>query len=87
MTPIEGCTAVLAYCAATRGSVSSWGRTSQHNDAVGGHPQSFHLDWLAWDVVYDEPLPVETRKRAARHHGLRLVVESDHDHLQPEVSP
>jgi Zn-dependent M28 family amino/carboxypeptidase len=86
MTPEEGCSKVKAFCAATGGSVTSWGRTAKRNALVGGHPDSWHQDWLAWDVVYDTPVPLRVAQRAARHHGLKLVREHDHDHLQPEVT-
>lgn len=37
------------------GSVISWGRSQKRNEEVGGHPDSFHMSWLAADVVFDEP--------------------------------
>lgn len=82
MTPLEFADALRAYCARTLGSVTSWGRTPAHNTAVGGVAGSLHQLWLAGDVVYDKPLLLEVRQQAASRLGLRLVPESDHDHLQ-----
>jgi len=77
--------AVVAFCYATNGSVTSWGRTAKRNSAVGGHPNSWHLNFLAADVVYDVSVPEERAKFLAGRHGLRLVREATHDHLQPDV--
>lgn len=35
------------------GSVISWGRSKKRNKLVGGHEDSFHLSWLATDIVFD----------------------------------
>lgn len=70
------------YCLATKGSITSWGRTAKRNHIVGGIPTSPHLTWEAADVVYDDPIPVDERRATAKLMGLQLVVESDHDHLQ-----
>lgn len=83
MDPSSFATSVMAYCSAMTASVTSWGRTGLHNHQVGGVEGSFHVVWLAADVVYDEPPPVEYRRMAALRLGLKLVVEEDHDHLQP----
>lgn len=73
----------LDYCRATNGSVTSWGRTPKRNTAVGGHPRSYHLQFLAIDVVYDAPVPLPEAKRVGLRLGLKVVREKDHDHLQP----
>ena len=86
MDTIRFAAALIAYCYATRASVTSWGRTAQRNAAVGGHENSWHLVFLAADVVYDVPVPEDKARLLAGRHGLRLVREGDHDHLQPEVS-
>ena len=75
--------AVRAYCAAARASVTSWGRTPQHNAAVGGAPESPHLWWMGVDVVYDRLQPIEFRRDLAKGLGFTLIVEATHDHLQP----
>jgi hypothetical protein len=85
VTPLDFVARLMAYCAATGASVTSYGRTPAHNRAVGGVPFSYHLLFLAADVVYDAPLPEDRRRRTAAQLGLRLVIEGDHDHLQPET--
>jgi hypothetical protein len=83
MTPLEFAAALMAYCYATDGSVTSWGRTRQHNAFVGGHVNSWHLVFMGADVVYDLPVPWARAKLLAGRFGLRVVREEDHDHLQP----
>lgn len=78
------CDAARAYCQRTGGSTTSWGRTTAHNTAVGGVAFSAHQAWLAVDVTYDTPLPEIVRKAWAARLELLLVIEGDHDHLQPE---
>ena len=83
MNPTEFHSSLMAYCYATRASVSSYGRTAIHNAAVGGKANSNHLQWLGADVVYDAPLVKADRDRIARRFGLEVIEESDHDHLEP----
>lgn len=85
MTPADFASALVAYCYSTNASVTSWGRTKQRNQSVGGHPASWHRSFLGADVVYDEPVPKAEARLMASRHGLRLVREGDHDHLQPEA--
>ncbi len=75
--------ALRSYCAALGASVTSYGRTTAHNHAVGGVEYSPHRVWLAADVVYDTPPSLAERQELARRLGLMLIVEGDHDHLQP----
>lgn len=82
MRPSDFAERVVAYCTATHSSVTSWGRTDRHNADVGGVSGSLHRAFLAVDVVYDRPLPLESRTRYASALGLDLVAEGDHDHLQ-----
>lgn len=77
------CDAVRTYCTMTGASVTSWGRTPKHNQAVGGVAFSAHQVWLGLDVVYDAPVEEGVRKVWAGRLGLRLVIEGDHDHVQP----
>ena len=44
---------VQQACILFHGSVQSFGRTVEHNKAVGGSKTSWHLDWLAMDVKLD----------------------------------
>lgn len=75
--------AIMVYSATLGASVTSWGRTAQHNADVKGVAHSAHLAWLAVDVTYDRPQALEHRQEWAERLGLRLVAEDDHDHLQP----
>lgn len=86
MTPLEFADALLGYCYASGASVTSWGRTEKRNRDVGGVEDSYHRDFLAADVIYDELKPIEFRGRHARRFGLKVVDEyasKGHDHLQP----
>lgn len=73
----------MGYCYAMKASVSSYGRTEKHNKAVGGKDDSNHLQWLAADVVYDEPIVKARRDKVARRYGLEVIDEGDHDHVEP----
>ncbi len=53
MDPLTFHAALMAYCYRFRASVTSYGRTNQHNAAEGGGWDSRHQVWLASDVVYD----------------------------------
>ncbi len=83
MTVGQFAEAVQGYCQATGGSVTSWGRTPKRNARVGGAKASYHLLWRGLDVVYDTIIAVGTRKALAKRAGLRIITESDHDHIQP----
>jgi len=75
--------AVYRYCQRVKGSVTSWIRTPFRNRSVGGVMRSLHLEALAVDVVLDaEFIQVDDRHLLAHELGLKLVVESDHDHLE-----
>jgi hypothetical protein len=72
------------YRLLTGASATSSFRTAKHNHDVGGVPHSAHLAGLAVDVIYDDPTPTQAeRQEWARRLGLKLIVEGDHDHLQP----
>lgn len=83
MSLFEFVVAVLLYSARTGASCTSWFRTTAHNRKVDGVPHSGHLAALSVDVVYDATVPLSERQEWATRFGLRLVVEGDHDHLQP----
>lgn len=74
---------IATYRDQTNASVTSWGRTVDHNKAVGGVRKSFHLVDLAVDLVYDHPIDEPTARELARSLGLKLIRETDHDHLEP----
>ena len=83
MTPLQFADALRAYCMASGSSVTSWGRTPNHNKTVGGVTDSAHLLWIAADVVYDMPGDVPWHDALAARVGLMIVHEGDHDHVQP----
>jgi Peptidase M15 len=83
MSPLDFASAIMAYCSATTGSVTSWGRTRTHNTQVGGVEDSAHMLWVAADVTYDTPPLPALRDKLAKRLGLFIVHEGDHDHLQP----
>jgi hypothetical protein len=70
-------------CMKHRGSISSWGRTVKHNQAVGGVPNSWHTLWVGCDVVLDEMVKNQAFEDDAKSLGLRAILEGDHYHLQP----
>lgn len=82
MTPGEFAEAVSRYAMLTGASATSWGRSVEHNRTVGGVAHSAHIVWLGCDLVYDTT-PSPDRVEWARRLGLKIVVESDHDHVQP----
>lgn len=83
MTPDEFRLNLQIYCSLTGSSVTSYGRTPHHNRQVGGVPFSAHIFWLGADVVYDAAGSDDWRNMTATRLSLRRIVESDHDHLQP----
>jgi hypothetical protein len=74
---------VALYRRAVGGSVTSGGRSPDRNRQVGGVPNSSHLLDLGADLVHDGRMPADQRETLARGLGLTLIVEGDHDHLQP----
>ena len=80
----EFAAAIAVYGLLMDASATSWGRTREHNAAVGGVGTSAHRFWLGVDVVYDHGLPqLEGARAYAERLGLKLIREVDHDHLQP----
>lgn len=64
-------------------SVTSWFRSPTHNREVGGVARSKHQTGQAVDVVYDGVRPpLEDVEAACAPFAVRVVRESDHDHLQ-----
>lgn len=76
-------TAVYDYCRILGGSVTSGPRSHQRNAAVGGVLDSPHVFGLGADVVYDVVPDEARRRRVGLRYGLLVLVEADHDHLQP----
>jgi hypothetical protein len=86
------CTLVLAVRFSA--SVTSWIRTKDHNNLVGGVPTSRHLDGEATDLVYDDAPPALSDVNAiAADYGCHVSRELgpahadgqkpfSHDHVQ-----
>lgn len=83
MTPFELLLNVFILCTKHKGSVSSWGRTYQHNKDVGGVENSYHQIWMGCDVVLDEMVQNPKFEADAKHLQLDPILEGDHYHLQP----
>jgi len=83
MTRGEFAEAVYTYCTLLGGSVTSWIRTDERNRGVNGVEHSPHLVGLGADVEYDSPPTFQVRAEWAGRLELRLILEDDHDHLQP----
>jgi len=76
---------LLAIRRHTAVSVTSWGRTLRRNALVGGIDHSLHLDWLAADLVPDDPAQSQAVAELARRNGLQAVVEADHIHVELDL--
>lgn len=66
-------------------SVTSWGRTPEHNAALGDAAKaSQHLEFTAVDIEFDQGAAPNAGAfvAAAREHGLEVVREGDHWHLE-----
>jgi len=63
-------------------SVTSWWRSRTRNAALDGHPESFHLEGLAADLVPDDPEQRAPLKRFAEDLGLQVADEGDHVHIE-----
>lgn len=68
-------------------SVTSWGRTEQRNQVVGGVPNSWHLRFLAVDVVPDDFGVSDDLVAACEALDLEVIVEQDHWHIEPKGAP
>jgi hypothetical protein len=63
-------------------SVSSWFRSVAHNTAVGGDPESRHLEGGAVDLVPDNPEHGLIIEAKAQELGFHAVWEKGHVHIQ-----
>lgn len=59
------------------GSCISWGRSAKRNAAVDGHADSFHLTWLAADVVFDDEAGKEGCWKFWNRNGLSVKENGD----------
>jgi len=83
MNPVDFIMAVLLLCVRHSGSVTSWGRTIEHNKLVGGVVNSYHLIWMGCDVVLNNMVQNSQFESDAKHLCLDPILEGDHYHLQP----
>ena len=83
MNPAEFYLRVIMFCQVLGASTTSTFRTRRHNQDVGGVAHSAHLLGLGADVTYDGTPDEMERRDWAERLGLKLLVEGDHDHLQP----
>jgi len=70
--------------AATFGAITSTWRSQQHNHAVGGVPNSWHLQARAMDIVRKPGVTHRQIDAAFRNAGYNLIEsldEGDHSHL------
>lgn len=64
-------------------SVTSWGRTVQHNSIVGGVPGSDHLLWLGIDIILEPQQKNLAFEKDCSTLGLSALYEITHYHLRP----
>lgn len=83
MTFCEFTTSIRLLCRVFGLSVTSWGRSAARNAAVGGRPDSWHLDFLAVDVVPDNANVLDQLRGASQWMGLEIIDEGDHWHIEP----
>jgi len=63
------------------GSVTSWVRSSGHNQSVGGVSNSRHLEGLAVDMVFETKEGKAHAAKRAKEMGLFVKDEKDHLHI------
>ncbi len=68
------------------GSVISWGRSEKRNKAVGGHVRSFHMLWLAADIVFDTVKGMTDARAHLQRMGLHTK-ENGKKTLHVQVVP
>lgn len=79
---------ILWLCTTYQGSVTSWLRTTRHNQNVRGHPQSQHLSGTAVDVILDDPAKTTNFIFEAQALNLVALDEKNHIHVQlPRKKP
>lgn len=81
---------VRELCQQHGGSITSWGRTLDHDHAVQvqahepviivGGP---HTWWNGADVVWDHRPALDLLTADAARRGLHVIRSSTHDHFQP----
>lgn len=90
MTYVEFCLTIRVVCRVCGLSVIGWGRTVNRNAEKGGRPNSWHLDFMAVDVLADVPKVKQRCADLCEWMGLDFVDEGTHWHIEPagpRVSP
>lgn len=64
-------------------TVTSGPRTPEHNREVGGVPNSYHLTGQARDILPPNPQQAPAVRQWAAQHGMEVIPEGDHWHLEP----
>jgi len=82
MTPGYFGELLLQICERHNASVTSWKRSKAHNLAVGGRPDSRHLEGLGADLVLDDPHELPLLITHAANLGLAAFWDVDHVHIQ-----
>lgn len=85
MTVGEFAEHISDLCYLFDGSVTSWGRSRRHNEAVGGVENSRHREFLAVDVVLDDQALRGHFTEWALRRGMKVLDEGDHLHVQPII--
>ncbi len=60
-------------CKIFGGSVTSWGRSVIRNLQLGGFVTSWHLDWLAFDIILDSELNSSAFCEYLRNRDYRVL--------------
>ena len=73
MTIGDFCSVIAAGGMRYEGSIISWGRSKKRNATLpGAHPDSFHMLWLATDIVFDEVKGMTRARKYYRRMGLHV---------------
>lgn len=82
MTPTQFLEKMMALSGRFHFRVKSYYRSPKSNAYVGGVKNSFHQLWLAADIVLEDPNDENNFIFVARRLGLKVIVETDHIHIQ-----
>lgn len=85
MSISEFCQKIVILATEFRISCVSWGRTPKRNKEKGGMDTSFHLAWLAVDLIPDDPADTPKIITRGQRLGLKMIDEmkkKGHIHAQ-----
>ncbi len=83
MTYIGFCKAIKELSTKANFRVTSWWRSPESNEKVGGVPNSWHLCGMGIDIIPDSPTDKAIIMRQAIPEGLEVIDEGDHLHIEP----